>query len=141
MNALNDADQTPLDLQANRIIYDLLVAAGGTSVTGELPPRPAEGPHPLIVAVARDEAAVVRALIDGGADVNLVLNQGETLLFLAAALDRQDLVRLLLELGAEVNVVSENGQTALDLAPNEGMREILTAAGGRPGGGGGVDRQ
>ena len=56
---------------------------------------------------------VVRLLIKHGADVNIRLREGETLLHFAAHLLRKDLASALLRAGCNPNAANDAGQTAL----------------------------
>ena len=59
------------------------------------------------------DAAIVRALITAGANVNAVDHNGDTVLMLAAGTDSAETIKALLDLGASINAKDKNGQTAL----------------------------
>lgn len=82
---------------------------------------------PLMVAVPNGSPALVKALLDSGANVNLRDVRGMTALMLAVACDHAnpEIVRLLLAKGAEINVRSDVGETALDWARKFGNSAIL----------------
>jgi len=61
-------------------------------------------------------AAIVRALLDGGADVNAVTNEGGTALMYAVSAGDPEIVRTLTEKGARVNARNNRGQPALMIA-------------------------
>ncbi|MEU8826970.1 ankyrin repeat domain-containing protein [Streptomyces sp. NPDC048636] len=99
----------------------------GSRDTGER----AEGWNPraagaeLFEAVDRDDAAAVRSLLAGGADIEAAdprspFHDGETVLIGAAGRGAADTVRLLLDAGAEVNARSASGWTALMRACDAG---------------------
>ncbi|HYP07234.1 MAG TPA: ankyrin repeat domain-containing protein, partial [Bryobacteraceae bacterium] len=71
----------------------------------------------------------IKALIDGGADVNAQDIRGMSPLMLAVASENQDLavVRVLLQSGANVNARSGRGETALDWARKFGSPRVIAA--------------
>ena len=81
---------------------------------------------------ARDgHAAVVRLLVDRGAQVNHTAKYGLTALMLAVIRSHVDVVRVLVDAGADLQVKGTgapgfHGKTALDLA--EGLGSELSAA-------------
>jgi ankyrin repeat protein len=82
------------------------------------------------LAVRTGYAAVVRRLLEAGADPN-VSDEARTPLHWAAELDRPDLIRLLLAHGASI-VAGASGVTPLHLAAREASPatvELLVAAG------------
>ncbi|MCZ4351598.1 ankyrin repeat domain-containing protein [Roseovarius aestuarii] len=66
----------------------------------------------------------VRTLIDAGADVNLIGNQGFTPLHVAAWTDHLDAVDMLLGAGANAALRNAAGQTALDIALENGFQSV-----------------
>ena len=72
------------------------------------------GKETLLHASARNgNVAIVKLLLDAGADVDGVSEGGETALFPAAYWARPELVRLLIERGAELNRIDKNGHSVL----------------------------
>jgi hypothetical protein len=93
-------------------------------------------PLPLTMAVVMDDAAMVRVLLEGGADPNLAPDQVLTPLMLAASRGDGAIVQSLLAADADVNAAGKDGSTPLDLAKNAGHTSIvslLETAGGLPG--------
>ena len=83
----------------------------------------AMGVRPIHAAVAHRDAAealaVLRVLLDAGADVNLPQEAGWTALHQAAHRGWTDVVRLLLSRGADRQARSAEGKTPLDTVPAE----------------------
>jgi ankyrin repeat protein len=84
------------------------------------------------------DAALVKSLIEQGADVNAQDSAGRTVLMLAAALDTLpvETVKTLLAHGADLNAKAADGKTALDFARQRGQTpivEVLIRAGAEPG--------
>lgn len=63
---------------------------------------------------------VAELLIEKGADINVVVQDGMTVLHWAADKGFEKLVAMLIEKGANVNAVNENGNSALILATLNG---------------------
>lgn len=86
-------------------------------------------PRPLLLmrAARKGQIATVRALLDGGTDVNAKDEFGQTALMTAVANNHVEVVQLLLNRGAEVNARNNNGETPLILAAREG--NLLTVQG------------
>lgn len=83
---------------------------------------------PLMRAAVRDDAAMVRLLIDGGADLDAVsANGGLTLLHIAAIADAAQAVVVLIEAGADLDASSISGRRAIDHAAAAGSVEALRA--------------
>jgi ankyrin repeat protein len=77
--------------------------------------------------------AVVKVLIDGGANLNVV-DSGETALMKAVSIEDVRLVQLLISAGAKVNI-QDRGDTAYSRAAvlgNQKLKEILLEAGADP---------
>ena len=71
----------------------------------------------LVEAAARGESDRVRALLDGGADIEARDKEGKTALMIAANRCRGQIVQLLLDSGADVNAKEKpSGETALCFA-------------------------
>ena len=134
VNAVSDMGMTPIELAGSlQNIYDVLLAAGARTVSGEIPPRPEVAVPPLMLAIITNQIDQIRMLIEGGEDLEWRNENGGTHLFFAVAMGNSEIVQLLLEYGAEVNAVNDDGQTPYDLALTEEIQTILRAAGGRSG--------
>ena len=79
----------------------------------------------LIEAVKAGEVETVRALLDGGADVDAPASDGATALHWAVHRDDVGLVDLLLEAGADVTVANRYGVQPVALAAENGSAAIL----------------
>lgn len=69
---------------------------------------------------------MVELLIEKGANINMVSEDGPTLLHYAAAFsDKREVVELLIKEGANVDAVDDNGNTPLFSAALSGKREMV----------------
>jgi ankyrin repeat protein len=118
--AAGDAAEVPADPGAARLMALLRAGdAGGfrraLSATPSAATRQgADGITPLQYAALYGDAAVVRALLDAGADPNARNAAGATALMWAV--DDEAKTRLLVERGADVNAKSLDGRTPIALA-------------------------
>ncbi|WP_428100010.1 ankyrin repeat domain-containing protein [Candidatus Rariloculus sp.] len=80
---------------------------------------------PLIDAVADNDAAVVRVMLDEGADVNAREADGTTALHTAARLGAVETAGLLIGAGAELDAATRYGVTPLALAAANGSPEFV----------------
>ena len=80
----------------------------------------------LHVRAAAGDAAKVKKLLDGGADVNARAENGRTALLVAAFKGHADVVKLLLEAGADTEARNKKGKTALAVAARDGQAAIVT---------------
>jgi ankyrin repeat protein len=69
--------------------------------------------------------AVVRLLVDRGADVKVKDNDGTTVLCLAALKGNKAMVQLLVDLGADVKAKDNNGRTVLHSVASQGNEAIV----------------
>ncbi len=134
VNSVNAAGITPIEqIGLPQNAYDVLLAAGGLTASGDIPSQPEVAVPPLIMAIIVNQPDQVRTLVENGEDLEWRNAHGETPLFFAVAFNNPELVRLFLELGAEVNAVDNQGRTPIDGAIDEEIQTILRAAGGRSG--------
>ena len=83
------------------------------------------GNSALIEASSRGHDACIQLLIDAGADVNEVRNNGTTSLIAAATRGIADTVQLLLESGADLNILGRGGAMALYKAAENGQSQCV----------------
>lgn len=95
----------------------LLIAAGADV---EVVARNVIGNRPLGSAVAGGSVEVVRALVEGGAEVDARDGGGLTALHLAADGKLHDVITALLEAGADRGAKDKAGRTAADVARKAG---------------------
>ena len=91
-------------------------------------------PLPLLYSARYGDTKNLRCLLDNGADVHVVDQDGTTALMLAAREGHADTVRLLLEKGADVHAADRWHATALRMAQVAGHEDIvkmLRAAGAK----------
>lgn len=79
----------------------------------------------LLDAAAAGQTDLVKALLDGGANIEIKNNVGATALILAAAKGHSEVVKLLLDRGAAVNVKTATGITPLMAAATAGNAEMV----------------
>ncbi|XP_046988480.1 ankyrin-1-like [Schistocerca americana] len=84
----------------------------------------AEGTTPLHVAAAHRRVAVVRVLVDAGADIDCKTGNGRTPLHAAASVGAADTVLILLKYGAHLRETDRDGKTAMQLATENGHLHI-----------------
>ena len=116
-----------MDIHTATLLGDLDVIKQHIAAGSDLDVKePAVGSSPLISASVFDKRDVARALIEGGADVNLQNNEGSTALHTAAFLCRLEIVEMLLENGVDKEILNNFGSTARQslLAPFEDIKFI-----------------
>jgi ankyrin repeat protein len=81
--------------------------------TGNVNKALADGRTALIMAVKCGQVALVKVLLEAGADANKALNNGATLLQTAAQCGHPAVVKVLIEAGADANKALNTGCTPL----------------------------
>jgi ankyrin repeat protein len=139
-SALDDAIAVGADAAAAELrslgVHANLVAPVAGRQNGKFDPaHPGDiyrGWPPLALAVSRNDAAGVRQLLDAGANANLRLPQGESLLQAAADAHAVQSLQILLAHRADAAAVDQAGHTVLWLAASRNelaVIETLLAAG------------
>ena len=107
--------KTPnMDIHTATLLGDLDVIKQHIAAGSDLNEKePTLGSTPLISAAVFGKTEIARALIEGGADVNLKNNEGSTALHSAAFLCRVEIVEMLLANGADKALLNNYGSTAL----------------------------
>ena len=98
------------------VLFGLLAAPGQAAAAGD---------PPLVEAVKAGDAAAVRALLDGGADVNAPAADGATALLWAVHRDDPETLELLLAAGADAGAVNRYGVSPLSLACTNGSAPVI----------------
>ncbi|XP_076437583.1 oxysterol-binding protein-related protein 1-like [Babylonia areolata] len=83
---------------------------------------------PLHLAAYFGHGAVVRTLLEAGADVNMINSAGDTPLHRAAYTGREDIVGILLEFGADITIVNSEGHRPRNVTRREHIIKMLEAA-------------
>jgi len=125
---IREADHGPAVVMAASVeSYGALKELASASQT-KLEATNAKGETALLIASRKGNIQAVKALLEGGAELN---PDGWTPLHMAAGNGHQDLVRVLINSQANLNATSENGTTAMMLAARMGhitaYQEIVKA--------------
>jgi ankyrin repeat protein len=110
-----------IDLANSLMLTPLLVVAGSNWAITDTRGRFRNEKHCIEMA---------RMLLDAGADINAVNNNGQSSLHSAARLGLKDLVRFLGERGADLHIKDRGGFTALDVAEGRSGRAARPGASG-----------
>lgn len=106
----------------------MVIAAIGWSVSAVAAPDRIPGAD-FVIAIEKGDIAAVRALLDGGAKADTLIEYGEhkiTPLMSAAWNGRTEIAKLLLERGADVKArATDDGQTALHSAASRGWDDLV----------------
>lgn len=88
--------------------------------------KDANGDTALMIAINKNNKALVRMLIEKGADVNAKNLAGSGALFKAIITGEAEIVKMLLDRGADPNTVNSHGESALMIAARKGNVEMIT---------------
>ena len=88
----------------------------------------ASGATPLHFACARNNKAIVRLLLDAGADVNAKTDGGQTPIFYTTDDALFEAAELLIEHGADLDITDDFGETVFKACDDEEFKRFLSAA-------------
>jgi ankyrin repeat protein len=91
----------------------------------EIESRKMKDPLTLIRASEKNDIALVRRLLDMGADVNVKDDYGWNALMMASTYEDLDIARMLIDRGIDVNAKNNNGYNALMYASSNGHENIV----------------
>src|SRR5262249_6384431 len=94
-----------------------LLLAAGADINGE-------GGEALREAMRQEDFALVKFLLEAGADVNAISEHGSTPLHYAAFLGEVEFAKLFLQAGAKLDVRNSDGKTPAQWAAFHGCREV-----------------
>ena len=127
--------RTPLSLAAEEGASEIMKVLLGrapdpdTAASGDSKKAPSPsviGGKALFAAIESDNAAMVRLLVEAGADVNAAEGfGGNTPLHEAVEGGNAEIVQILVDAGADIEAEGFMGQTPLSLAAEEGASEIM----------------
>jgi ankyrin repeat protein len=121
INSRSSADESALDvavLNGRTQLAELLIEQGATMDASALLTKAAR-----IGVTDRD---TVRFLVESGADIEHLDDNGDTALLIAIRQDNHRLATHLVNLGADVNAETRDGQSALSLARSLGLGELIS---------------
>jgi len=124
LGSLDDKNRSALWHSADRGLKNtsaLLIASSKIDING----KDSNGYGALAQAVKKDHIAIVRLLIDKGADVSIRTRAANTLLMLAVLSKNPDIVELLLIRASDVNAQDNVGDTALMLAASSAQNDVV----------------
>ena len=115
-------------IQSNQLLAVRAALLTGSSPDGcdySASSKDGEPEPPLVAAILKKNAAVVRALLNDGANPNFTFAEGVTPLGLALYQSSPDVVRLLLQHGADPLASDAEGRTTVDAASAGGRASMV----------------
>jgi len=108
-----------------------LIANSKGNLDVEMVQKEAKGYHALHFAAASKDNAVelLTTLLDAGADINALNDNGQTALHLAVFWNNPDAVKLLIDRGADRSIKNKSGRTAEQLAIHYDHLEVMKVLG------------
>ncbi|CEJ87161.1 hypothetical protein VHEMI04323 [[Torrubiella] hemipterigena] len=80
---------------------------------------------PIFVASMAGHCELIQLLIDKGADISAMDNEGNVPLHFASSFQKVEATRVLLDNGAEIQATNDEGETALHLACKDGHLDVV----------------
>lgn len=134
-----DGQTTGIEIQAPKMGLNEAVVSGNLEAVRQHikansdlnEKEPYGGSSPLISAAVYGKTEIAKALIKGGADVNLTNKEGSTALHTAAFFCRTKIVQDLIDAGADKTIKNSYGSTALEsvVAPFKDVKSIYEMMG------------
>ncbi len=113
-------------MDLGRIVRVSLLMLGVAGVAGAAPVAPVADDPTLADAAEQGNGALVRTLLEAGADVNIPQVDGMTALHWAVYHDDAETAGLLVRSGADVNAENRYGVPPLSVAARNGSTDIVT---------------
>ena len=95
--------------------------------------RPDKYDYPLHLAAELNHIEVIKVLLDDGADINEIDDEGSSPLIVAIIFQSFDAAEYLIKQGADVNIVEKSGRNALSYSSSKEIKELLLERGAKPG--------
>jgi ankyrin repeat protein len=140
------ADKSSINYKNNKSLTPLLVAVSNLNFDisslllkyGADPniPRPSDGYFPLHLAAENGLSWLGEILLDHGAKIDALNDDGATPLILAAQWQHRDFAAMLIRRGADTGITDKEGKTAQDYAAESGFKsieEVFLTTNSRPG--------
>jgi len=129
VNEKDDRGRTPLFFAP--MVIKILTTSTLIALGADIEAKDAYGDSPLYHATVTGRQEIVELLVQQGADINEIMEEG-TLLSLAIYRGHFEVVKILITMGANVNLKMKNNETLLHHAAEQGERifiELLVNAG------------
>jgi len=116
---VNETSSPVLSSQVNRWLEQKGFEAG--NINGRI----GNGMTPLMVAAKEGKSEILWALLESGADVNLLNNDENSALWFACFNGNPGVIKMLIEYGAKLDSQNVNGATCLIYAASAGKFEVV----------------
>lgn len=133
VNVKNVHGRTPFDQAVYRSIQDngnhavmRILLNYGANIDNTREKGPTSGYTPLMAATRNNQIKLVRFLLDHGANINHIAEDGNTPLMIAADEGNLKMVELFIEHGAKTEFSNNDGKTALDIAKAKSYSQLVS---------------